>query len=44
MKIFKDLITGDEVLSDTYDINIVDDVIYEGFPFFHYFLFHFLSN
>jgi len=29
MKIFKDLLTGDEVLSDSYEITLVDDIVYE---------------
>lgn len=29
MKIFKDIITGDEMFSDTYKMKLVDDVIYE---------------
>ena len=29
MKIYKDIISGDEVLSDSYEINTVDDVLYE---------------
>ncbi|KAF4550739.1 Translationally-controlled tumor protein-like protein [Elsinoe fawcettii] len=30
MIIFKDLITGDEVLSDSYDLKLVDGVVYEA--------------
>ncbi|AET39595.1 Tma19p Ecym_4562 [Eremothecium cymbalariae DBVPG len=30
MIIFKDLISGDELLSDAYDIKLVDEVIYEA--------------
>jgi len=29
MKIFKDVFTGDELFSDTYEIKLIDDVIYE---------------
>ncbi|XP_034940931.1 translationally-controlled tumor protein homolog [Chelonus insularis] len=29
MKIYKDVITGDEMFSDTYKMKLVDDVIYE---------------
>jgi len=29
MKIFKDVFTGDELFSDTYQMKLVDDVIYE---------------
>ncbi|XP_034109353.1 translationally-controlled tumor protein homolog [Drosophila albomicans] len=29
MKIFKDIITGDEMFTDTYKMKLVDDVIYE---------------
>lgn len=29
MKIYKDLITGDEMFSDTYKVKLVDEVIYE---------------
>lgn len=29
MKIYKDIITGDEMFSDTYKIKLVDEVIYE---------------
>lgn len=29
MKIFKDIITGDEMFSDTYKLQLVDEVIYE---------------
>ncbi|KAL5273481.1 TPT1 family protein [Megaselia abdita] len=29
MKIFKDIITGDEMFSDTYKMKLIDDVIYE---------------
>jgi hypothetical protein len=29
MKIFKDFLTGDEVLSDSYPIKLVDDIVYE---------------
>ncbi|XP_022907584.1 translationally-controlled tumor protein homolog [Onthophagus taurus] len=29
MKIFKDIITGDEMFSDTYKMKLVDEVIYE---------------
>ncbi|KAM7361149.1 translationally controlled tumor protein [Cochliomyia hominivorax] len=29
MKIFKDIITGDEMFADTYKMKLVDDVIYE---------------
>ncbi|ODV63128.1 Tma19p [Ascoidea rubescens DSM 1968] len=29
MLIFKDIITSDEVLSDAYDLNLVDNVVYE---------------
>ncbi|XP_055851654.1 translationally-controlled tumor protein homolog [Episyrphus balteatus] len=29
MKLFKDLISGDEMFSDTYKMKLVDDVIYE---------------
>ena len=29
MKIYKDILTGDEMFSDVYKIKMVDDVIYE---------------
>jgi len=29
MKIFKDVFTGEELFSDTYDMKLIDDVIYE---------------
>ncbi|KAF2148321.1 microtubule/calcium-binding protein [Myriangium duriaei CBS 260.36] len=30
MIIFKDIITGDEILSDSYDVKLVDGVVYEA--------------
>lgn len=30
MKIFTDIISGDELLSDAYDLKLVDDVVYEA--------------
>jgi len=29
MKIYKDFISGDEVLSDSFPISVVDDIVYE---------------
>jgi hypothetical protein len=29
MKIFKDILTGDEMFSDTYKVKLIDDVMYE---------------
>ncbi|XP_025835295.1 translationally-controlled tumor protein homolog [Agrilus planipennis] len=29
MKIYKDIITGDEMFSDTYKVKLIDDVLYE---------------
>jgi len=29
MKIYKDIITGDEMFADTYKMKLIDDVIYE---------------
>ncbi|XP_017960789.1 translationally-controlled tumor protein homolog [Drosophila navojoa] len=31
MKVYKDIFTGDEMFTDTYKMNLVDDVIYEVF-------------
>ncbi|KJZ73390.1 Translationally-controlled tumor protein-like protein [Hirsutella minnesotensis 3608] len=30
MIIFKDIITGDEIISDSYDLKLVDDIVYEA--------------